>query len=88
MERIAAVASVIALGASILAYSVIHLGFPAVGFEAAGYLAALAFWVGVIAAGLAALVCFERWLKKRSRLLWPFVCAVIAVVVLAVTVRA
>ena len=87
MARIAAFASVIALCASIFAYSVTHWGFPAIGFEGAAFFGGVALWVGAITAGLATLICFERWLQKRSRLHWPFVFALVAVIVLAATVR-
>ena len=87
MTRTASILSVVGLCAAIFAYSVMHWAFPRVGFEGALVYGGVSFWLGVSAAGIAALICLESLLRRRQRLTWPFVCAALAGIVLFATVR-
>jgi hypothetical protein len=87
VTRIAFALSVFALFAAAFAYSVTHWAFPPVGFEGMLVFGGMSFWLAAIAAGIAALICVEAFLHKRLRLKWSFVCAVLAGIVLFVTVR-
>jgi len=88
MTRIASVLSVVALTAAILAYSITHWAFPPVGFEGALFFGGVLLWLGAVAAVVAAMICFAFFFYRgRRRLPWSLVCAVLAGVVLFVTVR-
>ncbi len=87
MTRIASALSILALCAAVVAYAITHWSFPRVGFEGALVYGAMSFWAGAIAAGISALICTELYIVKRLRLIWPFAGAVLAGLVLFLTVR-
>ena len=88
MTRIASVLSVVALIAATLAYSITHWAFPPVGFEGALLFGGVLLWLGAVAAVVAAMIGLALFFYGgRRRLPWPLVCAVLAGLVLFVTVR-
>jgi hypothetical protein len=87
MTRIAWICSLMALCSAILAYSTSRWGFPAVGFESAVWLVAGLFWLGALAALVAALLCIVAFSRTRSPVVWPLVCAVVAGLALVAVAR-
>jgi hypothetical protein len=87
MKRIAWICSAIALCSAILAYSMSRWGFPAVGFESAVWLVAVLFWLGALAALVSTLLCIVTFLRTRSPVVWPLLCAVVAGLALVAVAR-
>jgi hypothetical protein len=86
LRRITSAVSTFALCAAGFAYSVTHWAFPSVGFEGMLVFGAMSFWLGVVASGVAALMCAGLFLRKRVILKWPLAAAAMAGTVLFVTV--
>ena len=79
--------SIVSLCAAILAFSVIHFSFPAVGFEGAMVFGGLALWVSAIASVVVMLLCAALFFRKGVWLKWPFLCSAAAGIVLLATAR-
>jgi hypothetical protein len=75
---------VTALCSALLTYSIFRWGFPPIGFESGILLIALLYWLGVVAAVVAGLLCTVSFLRTRSTMIGPFLCAGLAGLVLVV----
>jgi hypothetical protein len=87
MKRIAWLCSATALCSAALAYSVIRLRFPSIGFESAIWFGAALFWLSLLASVVAVVLCIVSFVRTRSPMVGPFLCAVAAGLVLSVTAR-
>ncbi len=85
-QRIAWTCSVTGLCSALLAYSIFRLGFPRIGFEGGIWLSAMLFWLGALSVVVAGLLCMMWFMRTRSLMIGPLLCAGMAGLVLGVTV--